>query len=730
MMPTIAILGNPNVGKTAIFNALTGLNQTTANYAGVTVARKYGEVRLNGLTARLVDLPGAYSLAARSPDEMIVTDVLLGQRREEDPIDGLLIVVDASNLERNLYFLSQLMELELPTLVALNMTDVARRRHIHVDVDALSEALGVPVVPTCAATGKGIETLRVRFERLSKGDIAPVSAVCRFPEQEHSAIQHLAEELKKHEGALHRSVPLLEMVRLLVDEGGEAERRLTRLLGPSFEARLREIRREAWGTGPLATQEAQARYAWAQEVMRKCVSRPAQRVRTRSEKIDDLLTHRIWGTLFFVGTMLLLFQSIYTWAAPVMDFIDGAVAALGNYVGAQLPQGMLQSLVVDGMIAGVGGVVIFLPQILLLSLFIALLEDCGYMARAAFLMDKLLSWCGLSGQSFIPMLTSFACAVPGVMATRTIGDRRDRMTTILVAPLMSCSARLPVYVIMIAAFVPAVQVLGIFNLQGVTLFAMYLLGILVAAPVAWTLKKTIFKGPTPPLLLEMPSYKIPQPRTVGLKVYREGREFLVRAGTLIFAVSIIVWALAYFPRPASIAEQYEAQRAQVESQPLDPAEKEEALAALDEAEAGDYLRGSFLGLAGHAIEPLFLPLGWDWRIATATIASFPAREIIVATLGTLFNLGADEDETSESLRDTLQHATWPDGRKLFTLPVALSIMVFFALCMQCAATLMTIYRETRQARWPLLTFSYMTILAYIGAFVTYQVASSLTGGAG
>ncbi len=511
-----------------------------------------------------------------------------------------------------------------------------------------------------------------------------------------------------------------------MDDGGEAERRLKRLLGREFITQLQEVRREAWGTGDSpAVLEANARYAWARGIMDKCVSFPERRIRPRSERLDDILTHRFFGTVIFVITMMLFFQSIYAWAGPAMDFIDGAVAVFGDYVSGLMPDGMLKSLVVDGMIAGVGGVIIFLPQILLLSLVIALLEDCGYMARAAFLMDKLLSWCGLSGQSFIPMLTSFACAVPGVLATRTIGDYRDRMTTIMVAPLMSCSARLPVYVIMIAAFVPDRPVLGVFNTQGIALFAMYLLGVSVAAPVAWLLKKTVFKGPTPPLLLEMPSYKLPQAGTVMRKVYREGREFLTRAGTLIFAVSIVVWALAYFPRPTHIADTYDAKRLTAEASLADGPELEEALTHLDEEEAGEYLRNSVLGRIGHVIEPVFLPLGWDWRIATATIASFPAREIIVATLGTLFNLGADEDETSDSLRHTLQSATWPDGRPLFTLPVAISIMVFFALCAQCAATLMTIYRETKQLRWPIFSFAYMTVLAYTGAFVAYHVSGAL-----
>ena len=428
--------------------------------------------------------------------------------------------------------------------------------------------------------------------------------------------------------------------------------------------------------------------------------------------------------------MLIVFQSIYSWAGPVMDLVDGSIGAVGDFVGGMLPDGVLQSLVVDGMVAGVGSVLIFLPQILLLSLFISLLEDCGYMARAAFLMDKLLGWCGLSGQSFIPMLSSFACAIPGVMATRTIYDRRDRFTTILVAPLMSCSARLPVYIIMIGAFVPQTKVFGgLLTLPAVTLFIMYGLGVAVAVPVAWVLKKTIFRGEKPPLILEMPSYKMPQAKTVIRKVYREGKDFVSRAGTLIFAVTVVVWALAYFPRSETITESFDAQRAEVEAAGLSDEEAETQIAALDNLQEGEYLRHSFLGQAGHIIEPVFLPMGWDWRIATATIASFPAREIIVATLGTLFNMGADEDEESEGLIATLRGATWPDGRPLFTIPVALSVMVFFALCAQCGATLITIKRETGQWRWPVLAFTYMTVLAYVGAVVTYQVAAFILPGA-
>lgn len=731
MATTLALVGNPNVGKTAVFNALTGLSASTGNYAGVTVAKTHGTIHLGEVKVDLADLPGAYSLAARSPDEIIVADVLMDQRPDEKPVSGIIVVIDASNLERNLYFLSQLVELNKPYIVVLNMMDIADRRGFEINFETLSKALGAPVVPVCAHKRQGFDALRKAILELHRGDLnAPEHVGCDFPQSQLDAVAELSTRLNEQSEALGREIPTPEVSRILIDDGGYAEKRVAMRLGKDFQDTLQRCREAAVENGAtLPAQEARARYNWVKDVLAESVKRPDPRRRSRSEYIDNVLTHKITGTIVFVGIMMVVFQSIYSWAGPLMDLVDGLFGTVGGWVASVTPEGMLQSLLVDGVVAGVGSVLIFLPQILLLSLFIALLEDCGYMARAAFLMDKLLGWCGLSGQSFIPMLSSFACAIPGVMATRTIYDRRDRFTTILVAPLMSCSARLPVYIIMIGAFFPDTPVLGgVFTLPAVVLFLMYGVGVVVAVPVAWVLKKTIFHGEKPPLILEMPSYKVPQARTVCRKVYREGKDFVARAGTLIFAVTVVVWALAYFPRPASIGEQFDAQRAEAEAAGLSGEALETRLTEIDNLEAGEYLRNSVLGTVGHVIEPVFWPMGWDWRIATATIASFPAREIIVATLGTLFNMGADEDEESEGLISTLRAATWPDGTKLFNIPVALSIMVFFALCAQCGATLVTIKRETGQWRWPALAFSYMTCLAYIGAVITYQVASLIVPG--
>jgi ferrous iron transport protein B len=477
--------------------------------------------------------------------------------------------------------------------------------------------------------------------------------------------------------------------------------------------------------------EAIARYEWAAKVLDGVARRPDDHQPTTSDRIDAVLTHKIWGTLIFAATMALLFSSIFILAVPLMDFIDGAIGSLAEFVESRMAEGALRSLVVDGVIGGVGAVVVFLPQILILFLFIAVLEDCGYMARAAFLMDRLMAGVGLSGKSFIPLLSSFACAVPGIMATRVIENRRDRLATILIAPLMSCSARLPVYVILIGAFVPAQHYLGgLLGLQGLVLLAMYAVGVVVAVGVAWCLKKSLLRGETPPFVLELPSYKVPSIRTVIWRMTERGWAFLARAGTVIFAVTIVIWALAYYPRSeARVAADIAAKQAALAGDPA-------ALEAFNDPEHLEYLtaslhqRYSFLGRAGQWIEPAVRPLGWDWRIGCAAIASFPAREVVMGVLGVIYELGPDVDVGAESdqsrLQSQLRAARWDDtGDPVYNLPVALSIMVFFALCAQCAATLAVIRRETNSWRWPVFTFAYMTGLAYVGALLTYQVGIRL-----
>ncbi len=714
----IALIGNPNTGKTTIFNALTGHRARVGNYAGVTVEKREGSLAGSDGAVRIVDLPGTYSLAAQSPDEMVAVRLLLGLMEEEERPDGVVVVVDASNVERNLFLATQAMELGLPLVIALNMTDVAEAEGLAVDPTGLSAALGVPVVPLVARNRRGIDAL---VQSILELPAPPEPLDGRiFPQSLRDAEAGLAARLREVGTPRELLAPFL-VRRALLDAGGMAEEALGGTDGARDAIAGTRAELEAGGVR-LRSIEASCRYKWIRAEAKsftRAVERRGPSPAEFSDKLDRVLTHRVWGTLVFAALMALVFQAIYSWSVPAMNGIEGLFGWLGERLEEAMPQGPLRSLLVNGVVAGVGGVVVFLPQILVLFLFIALLEDIGYMSRAAFLMDRLLSRCGLSGRSFIPMLSSFACAIPGVMAARTIEDPRDRLTTILVAPLMSCSARLSVYVLLIEAFVPGRSVLGVFNLKGLVMLAMYSIGVMVAIPVALLLKKGLLKGRTPVFLIELPPYRRPLWTNVLHRMWERGREFLVRAGTLILAASVLVWALSYYPHSGRIEEEHAARVA--------AATTEEEVAAADAWRDGEHLRHSYLGRMGRVIEPAVRPLGWDWRIGMAVIASFPAREVIVATLGVIFDLGGGQDEESEGLRSAIRAATWPDGRPLFTLPVALGVMVFFALCMQCVSTLAIMRRETNSWRWPAFAFGYMTALAYAGAFVTYRVALAMVG---
>ena len=644
---TAALLGNPNTGKSTLFTALAGIPTRIGNYPGVTVEEKVGRFTHRGVTIDLVDLPGTYSLTAHSPDEQVAIDVLHGRMADLPRPDCVIVVVDATNLARNLYLAGQALELGLPTVIALTLTDVAATKGITIDAGTLAARLGCPVVRVVAPTGIGIAAL---------GDTI-VAAAHAPPPSPPDLSGHLA----------------------AIDD-----------------------------SRPPAARAAIARYAWIDRSLDGIVQRSAPARRPLDERIDGWLTHRLWGTLVFVAVMLALFTSIFQLAAPLMDLISTGVDTVSAWTEARLPAGALRSLVVDGVLAGVGGVVVFVPQIALLFLFIAILEGCGYLARAAFLMDRLLVWAGLSGKSFIPLLSSFACAIPGIMAARTIENRRDRLLTILVAPLMSCSARLPVYLLLCGAFIPNVAV-GVpwLRLPAVVLVGMYAVGVIVAAIVASILSRTVFRGPPQPFVMELPGWRCPRPAVVAERVREAVWSFLKNAGTLILAMSVVIWALGSYPKPVLPA----------------------AAALTDAEQQGEALRQSFLGRAGRLIEPVVRPLGWDWRLGCAAVASFPAREVVLGTLGVIYNLGdvdPGEEEGATALVRRLKAATW-DGtdRKVFTLPVALSLMVFFALCAQCASTLVVIGRETQSWVWPVVTFSYMTALAWLGAFAVYQLGTAL-----
>ncbi len=821
---TVALVGNPNTGKSTLFGGLVGVHQHVGNYPGVTVEKRIGRTSFAGRRFELVDLPGLYSLAPRSRDEMVVVDLLVGRRRGAAEVDAVVCIVDACNLERNLYLVSQVLELGLPVVLALNMLDVAERRGIRIDLARLQRQLGLPVVPIqanrrigltrlmtvladvaaemtgaagvidAADLGPAAENLPSPFGRGAGGegenlpspfgggaggegenlpspfgrgaggegenlpspfgrgaggegkDALPHPALtlplaqrergsckrchccgpgvwsetceadiaCRgamalnvvhahftpLPDEFEAEVSALEAELaaESHHPA-GGPLPRCLVRRLLLDTNGYLQRSLLKDLDGRWAGRLAAARERLSAAGtPAPLVETSARFDWARRVLEGVVVDPGDGEPTTSDRIDRVLTHRIFGLLIFAAVMLIVFQSVFVWARPAMRGIESAFGTLGGWVEMHMAEGALRSLTVDGVIGGVGAVLTFLPQILILFAFLGLLEDCGYMARTAFLMDRLMSRVGLSGKSFIPLLSSFACAVPGIMATRVIEDERDRLTTILVAPLLTCSARLPIYAMLIAAFIPAQSYLGgLLSLQGLTLAGLYLLGILTAVVCALIFKRTILRGATPPFVMELPAYKWPSPRTVLMRMAERGWLFVRCAGTLILLVSILVWAALYFPHDPNVTHQ-------------------------------EQQRLSYLGQAGQVIEPAVKPLGWDWRIGCSVIASLPARELVVATMGVMYHIDDEPEANDKRWTETLRTVTW-DGtdRPVYTLPVALSIMVFFALCAECAATLAAIRRETNSWRWPAFTFGYMTTLAYTAALVTYQVGTWIAG---
>jgi len=720
---TVALIGNPNTGKSTLFNALAGMSARVGNFPGVTVEKKVARVRWDGREVELIDLPGTYSLSPRSPDEMIAVNVLLGQQAELRSVDVVVCIADASNLERNLYLFSQVRDLGLPTVLVLNMWDVCQRCGVQIDVAGLSERLGLPVVATSAHSGAGLPEVGRAIQDVSGSERVPTEEL--FPQEFAVETAQLHERLI---AAQHPTTPTYLVRRMLLDVGGQIETDCV-ARDPQLRSEIDQARQRLTDGGcRVPAVEPRVRYDWVRRQLDGLHQRSSERGVSRSDRWDRLLTHRCWGILAFCLLMFLVFQTIYTWSGPFMDAIESGQGWVSGLVQSALVPGAFRSLLVDGIVAGVGGVLIFLPQIVLLFLFIAVLEDCGYMARAAFLMDRLMTRVGLSGKSFLPLMSSFACAIPGVMAARVIENRRDRMVTILVAPLMSCSARLPVYMLLTAAFVPATTYMaGWVTLRGLVLFGMSGLGAVVAIPVALLLKKTLFRGETPPFVMELPAYKWPSLRVVFYRVWDRSRAFVMRAGTLIFFTSILIWAAAYFPGDHQRLNQLQVQIAALESRqesgPLNADQLQELEQRRDEhnSASGRLLENSALGRVGHAIEPVVRPLGWDWRIGVGALASFPAREVIIATLGTVYSLGGDVDEEDDGLRDAMRSSKWPDGRRVYNTPVALSVMVFFALCAQCAATLMVIRRETNSWIWPAFTFVYMTSLAYVASWLTYQI---------
>ncbi|MDX6765902.1 MAG: ferrous iron transport protein B [Candidatus Methylacidiphilales bacterium] len=728
----VAIIGQPNTGKTSLFNRLTGLRQRVGNYPGVTVERKEGRTAHEGRELICHDLPGTYSLNAVSPDEQIAVDALCGRTGTEPRPDVILCVAEASQLHRSLLPAIQASSLGIPIVIAANFIDEAHSKGLQLDFAKLEQRLGVPVIPTVGHKGRGIGEIKEALVRA-----AASRTLLRVPVWPDS-IREALDFLTPHSPENTPGNPCaFTAQRALFDT---SVRSLDRLAGAE-ESRKESLRRAhgrilSGGHHP-ATAEPVLISEHIRGLLDGCIVQRQAAAASWARHLDNALAHPFWGTLIFALVMLGVFQAVYSWSGPLMDAIETATSVAQQWAGSQLGGlPMLQSLVADGLIAGVGSVLVFLPQILILTLLIGLLEDTGYLARAAFLADRLFSGFGLSGKSFVPLMSSYACAIPGIMATRTIEDPRTRLTTIFIAPLMSCSARLPVYLVMIGAFVEPVYGPTV---AALALFAMHLLGPVLALPLAWFLQKLVLKAPSPPFLLELPPYRLPSFRDVFWRVGQRGQRFLTDAGTVIFCITILIWAMLYFPRPEALKDQVRSawlasasqttgtSPAELASQLGDP--ESEASGQLDHAIASAYLEQSILGRAGKAIQPLFAPAGFDWKITVGVLASFPAREVIISTLGVIYNLGGEQDEESTDLRSKLQKEVWPSGPRagqpVFTVATAVAVMVFFALCMQCGATVAIMKAE---AGWPwaVSAFFLMTGMAWVGAVLSYQILSRWT----
>jgi len=690
----VAIIGNPNTGKTTLFNALTGLRQRVGNFAGVTVERVEGHFRTpDGRRVAVLDLPGSYSLSAGSPDEKIALDVLLGHDVDRWSPQVVLVVVDAAHLDRNLFLTSQVMELGIPVVVALNQFDVAQEDGLVIDVPELIHELGVSVVPTVAKRGEGIETVKRALE-IAAGLPAPARRFT-LPDVAEGILAPLVGRLEG--SGMLPSAARMEALRLLAATRAEphvlGQTELLREVGEAVTAL------QGAGFAPHRL-ESEVRYAWISGVTERTVTSTSVTGSDRSHRIDTVILHRVWGPLIFLALMALVFQSVFTWAQPFIEAIEWGVARGGELVAGWMPAGDLRGLVVDGVFAGVGSVLVFLPQIAILFAFIGLLEQSGYMARAAFLMDRVMRKVGLHGKSFIPMLSGYACAVPGIMATRTIEDPKDRLATIMVVPLMSCSARLPVYTLLIGSFVPPVVYFAGVGLQGLTMLGMYLLGTLAALGAAAIFKRTLLKGPVRPMILELPGYRWPSLHSLAVSVAQRCRLFLRRAGTVILSLSIVLWAMATYPRTAVDATLPE------------------------EAQQEQQLANSLLGRVGHAIEPAVRPLGYDWKIGVSIAASFAAREVFVSTMGTIYGVG-DRGDEAVALGQRLRAERNPiTGAPTYTTLVAVGLMVFYVFALMCISTVAVTVREAGGGRvgwqWAGLQFGYMLALAYGAAWIVYR----------
>lgn len=647
---TIALAGNPNVGKSTIFNLLTGSKQKIANYPGVTVEKKYGQyIHQDTANTHIIDLPGIYSLNPQSEDEVIAKACILGKVEGTTIPDAVIVVAEACHLDRGLLLFKQIQAIHPQVILALNMMDELNGKSYSIDIEKLSELIKAPIIPMIAKKGKGLEELKKAIN-----DFSPVESFKNKDELEYNHEKIESQQLFKDIDALVKQV-----------------------------------------------------------VSKKQITRSEI-----TEKLDHIFLHKFFGPLFFLLIIYLLFQSLFTWSDPLIGFIEDGIGFLSNGISHYLADGWLKSFLTDGIIAGVGSVVVFVPQIAITFLLVGILEMTGYLSRGAFLIDRFMRFVGLEGRAFIPLLSSFACAIPGIAATRTIPNSRQRLITILIAPLMTCSARLPVYTLLIASFVPNESIYGL-SLPALTLFSLFILGIIAALVVAFIFDKFLPNKKNSTFFIELPRYRLPTLKNLSYYVWFRTKSFLISAGTIIFVFSVILWALAYFPRNEQIIKKYDNQISLLQKSSNESETIQKQISALEHKQAGELIRNSFMGKVGQFIEPIIQPMGFDWKMGIGILSAFAAREVFVSTMGIVYNLG-ETDEESAGLRSLLQNAKTPEGNPLYTLRTALALLVFFALACQCTSTLAIIKRETNSMKWPIIVFTYMTLLAYVLAICTYQ----------
>ncbi|MEB0262001.1 MULTISPECIES: ferrous iron transport protein B [unclassified Mucilaginibacter] len=696
----VALVGNPNTGKSTLFNALTGLNQKIGNFPGVTVDKKIGYSQLpDGRRAEIIDLPGTYSLYPKSRDESIVFSVLAEKNTDLTP-DLVIVIIDATNLKRNLLLYTQVADLKIPVIIALNMMDMAKKAGISIEINKLAEKLGVPIITVSARKLEGIDELKTAISYANKFALQQDSI------DVNSIAPGIIESISKEFGT-DNPYFALQLAH---------QHETLKFLTPAQSERIEELEKEhGFHTQKAQASETIARYNYINDLLYDTVKTPVTaHDESISNKIDKVLTHRVFGFVIFIGVLLFMFQSIFAWSAYPMSLIEDLFVWIQGGLRHVLPTGPLADLLIDGVVAGLSGVMVFIPQIAILFAFISILEDTGYMSRVTFMMDKIMRKVGLNGKSVVPLIGGFACAVPSIMSTRTIENWKDRMITIMVTPLVTCSARLPVYTLLIALVVPNKNVWWIFNLQGLALTGMYVLSLVSAVIVAYVMKFVLKARERGYFIMELPVYRMPRWSNVLFSMYERAKTFVLEAGKVIIAVSVILWVLSsYGPgdRFKNIEQKYQ-QPQYTKTMTSD---------SLKRVISTEKLENSYAGVLGHVIEPVIKPIGFDWKIGIALITSFAAREVFVGTMATIYSVDGDADRI-DSVQDKMRNARNPNtGGPVFTLAVAFSLMMFYAFAMQCASTVAVVYRETKDWRWPAAQFAYMTILAYGAAFLVYHL---------